>query len=44
MRRLSQLQMDAIRKAAEQGKQPGNSTQSWKEHVQEVNDASKTDH
>lgn len=41
MRQLSQLQMDAIRHAAAQGKQPGSSTQSWKETVQDVRKATK---
>jgi hypothetical protein len=36
MRRLSQMQMEKIKQAAEQGKQPGSSTQSWQDTIHDV--------
>ncbi|BDA42067.1 hypothetical protein COCOBI_02-8680 [Coccomyxa sp. Obi] len=36
IRQLTQLQMDKIKQAAAQGKQPGSSTQSWQQTVDSV--------
>ena len=36
MRQLTQLQLDKIKQAAAQGKEPGSSTQSWQQTVDSV--------
>lgn len=38
IRQTTQLQLEKIRQTAEQSKQPGASTQSWQESLQEVRD------